>query len=343
MASSNPAVPTLPLRDQMPKIVDLPEQSQPPPSFPSQLETSTPPQKEPLQPERAKPPISSTRIPLSPRSSPYLANSFPRVYRPLNSDNHDADTANMSSSLPVRVTPRAPSKRYRPPTPPSGAMTISPQVLSLASPPRKKARPTPVFDGSPTPPPRSITPMRTPTPSVTNSKGLGNARNLPIPVTPDRDLPTLTELLASSRRSKRRPRPPSRRNTQSIPEEQDEINEAHSAPLRDRTPTREADLSPAKSYFSSPASGYSDSPGVEDLHLRSVTPMMSFTQNPNAFMPQYTSSQQPPFGRVGSGFFGYNSQFDVEGQVDRVSELLEKDVDFDGWLRKTPLMEEASQ
>lgn len=30
---------------------------------------------------------------------------------------------------------------------------------------------------------------------------------------------------------------------------------------------------------------------------------------------------------------GYNSQFDVEGQVGLVSDLLERDVDFDGWLK----------
>jgi Wiskott-Aldrich syndrome protein len=39
--------------------------------------------------------------------------------------------------------------------------------------------------------------------------------------------------------------------------------------------------------------------------------------------------------RGSSGFLatGYDSQFDVEGQMDRVSELLERDVDFDGWLK----------
>jgi hypothetical protein len=37
---------------------------------------------------------------------------------------------------------------------------------------------------------------------------------------------------------------------------------------------------------------------------------------------------------------GYSSQFDVERHVDRVSELLEKDVDFDGWLRDMPAAEE---
>lgn len=39
----------------------------------------------------------------------------------------------------------------------------------------------------------------------------------------------------------------------------------------------------------------------------------------------------------------YNSQFDVEGQVDRVSELLDRDVDFDGWLRDIPEEEGENQ
>ncbi|KAL0947848.1 hypothetical protein HGRIS_013909 [Hohenbuehelia grisea] len=42
-------------------------------------------------------------------------------------------------------------------------------------------------------------------------------------------------------------------------------------------------------------------------------------------------SQADNFGGVPFGV--YNSQFDVEGEVGRVNELLEKDVDFDGWLR----------
>ncbi len=46
-------------------------------------------------------------------------------------------------------------------------------------------------------------------------------------------------------------------------------------------------------------------------------------------------------GRGSSGVFGmgYNSQFDVEGQVGLVSDLLERDVDFDGWLRDIPEVE----
>lgn len=42
-----------------------------------------------------------------------------------------------------------------------------------------------------------------------------------------------------------------------------------------------------------------------------------------------------PLDRGSSGFFamGYSSQFDVEGRVGRVDEILGQDVDFDGWLR----------
>lgn len=33
---------------------------------------------------------------------------------------------------------------------------------------------------------------------------------------------------------------------------------------------------------------------------------------------------------------GYNSQFDVDGRVDQVSEFLERDVDFDKWIKDIP-------
>ncbi len=52
---------------------------------------------------------------------------------------------------------------------------------------------------------------------------------------------------------------------------------------------------------------------------------------------------QPPgpdhsLERAGSGVFamGYNSQFDLEGQIGAVNDILERDVDFDGWLRDIP-------
>lgn len=38
--------------------------------------------------------------------------------------------------------------------------------------------------------------------------------------------------------------------------------------------------------------------------------------------------------RTGSlGMFGYNSQFDVDGNVDEVSAMLERDVDVDHWYK----------
>jgi hypothetical protein len=87
-----------------------------------------------------------------------------------------------------------------------------------------------------------------------------------------------------------------------------------------------------------------------------------FTQGSKRFSPDFVSTQlgyrspghhEENMGSIGdsellpnlkgsSGMLGmgYNSQFDVEGQVDRVSEMLERDVDFDGWLKDVPEDEE---
>jgi hypothetical protein len=97
---------------------------------------------------------------------------------------------------------------------------------------------------------------------------------------------------------------------------------------------------------------------------RSHSPdLPGFTQNPGAFDPDFLSTQArfdvpaaeqlgiqigsnagTPLDHGSSEIFGtgYNSQFDVEGQVDRVSELLERDVDFDGWLNDMHDGEEVS-
>lgn len=99
--------------------------------------------------------------------------------------------------------------------------------------------------------------------------------------------------------------------------------------------------SPTKSYFSSHAASPSLSPvTTRNLLLQSPeSPVFSFTQdNNNNFRPPYTSTQdgaKRPLGPTSSGVFGmgYSSQFDIEKHVDRVSELLERDVDFDSWLR----------
>lgn len=120
-------------------------------------------------------------------------------------------------------------------------------------------------------------------------------------------------------------------------------SDAPSTPGKKDWPAPEKIPSPTKSvrsYFSAPDSDLGDSPMKANLLLESpVSPMLSYAQNPSGFLPQITSTQvgkgSPTAGRTNKGIFGmgYSSQFDVERHVDRVSELLEKDVDFDGWLR----------
>ncbi|EJF58036.1 hypothetical protein DICSQDRAFT_139855 [Dichomitus squalens LYAD-421 SS1] len=354
------------------QITEVPELSFLPPSFPSQLQTSTPP----LNDKRHKPrPIA----PCSPPTSPLSAKSFDAA-RPKRQDAQQA-----SSSQPLASPLRKPAKRGRPTASPDYVgMNISPSLATARSLLTKRARTDatpqaatqePASSGSvlvppSTPPPVSSLPTAPATP-VSRSKGLGNAKGLPVPTTPnEHPLPTLTDLLASSRRSRPRPRPPSRKNV------------SHNKPVvrdTDELPNHETELpvisdnerepSPTKTYFSSPASGSSGSPGSVAHRPRSPISPLGFTQHPSAFAPQIVSSQRPqsavdgahdPFlsvpapnegqGQNGgglmrgsSGFFGmgYSSQFDVEGHVEQVSELLERDVDFDGWLRDLDAEEEG--
>ncbi|KAH7924074.1 hypothetical protein BV22DRAFT_1196198 [Leucogyrophana mollusca] len=330
MASTSVPLNTSLASDDVPKITEFPEAPYLPPSFPPQLETSTP------QPLREKPPPI---LPNAPSSSSPSASAC--VDSPVSDHRHKGNDRkhNASSSLPLPITPRQPVKRAR-----SVASPADPAAVPHLSPPAKRPRtdlPHGDIPSSSTPSPATPAREPEPVPEVTNKQALGNAEGGILTTTPHRNLPTLDELLASSRRSKPRPRPPSRK----LPFVKDSETAKAATLPRPHTPIREENPSPTKSYFSSPASP-TESPGSPRAAvLRSpVSPMFSFAQNPNAFLPQYTSTQQPlargggSMGRTGSGFFamGYNSQFDVEGQVDRVSELLEKDVDFDGWLRDIP-------
>ncbi|KAI6138009.1 hypothetical protein EDD17DRAFT_1675187 [Pisolithus thermaeus] len=103
--------------------------------------------------------------------------------------------------------------------------------------------------------------------------------------------------------------------------------------------TTKKNLSPTKSHFSSHASSPSASSiSNRNLLLRSPqSPVFCFADQPDAFRPPYTSTQNGPKARglASSDLLGvgYSSQFDVEKHVDRVSELLEKEVDFDSWLK----------
>ncbi len=214
-----------------------------------------------------------------------------------------------------------------------------------------------------TPPPISSLPTAPVTP-VSRHKGLGNAKGIPVPTTPNSNpLPNLTDLLATSRRSRPRPRPPSRKSTphsRARSRESDEALDLETDLPAVAEDEGEREPSPTKTYFSSPASGSSGSPGSVAQRAASPVSPLGFTQHPSAFAPRFASSQRPlllgdgedpflaapatrgglPQGdgglmRGSSGFFGmgYSSQFDVEGHVEQVSELLGHDVDFDGWLR----------
>lgn len=207
----------------------------------------------------------------------------------------------------------------------------------------KKMRPTPA------PAPRSHTPM-----GSELGLELGNAPILLVPSTPDQgqpqqqdvlyqdgdkagkegkkdwraertqDLPTLDELLASSRRSAARPQ----REGAGVGKE------------KDHTPTP----TPARSTFSSPASA---TPTPSPFAMPSSALVAEALWSPGTPAPDFAfgglgatgtgTGGIGGLGRAGTGSSGfgfglYRYGSDVEGQ-DRVSELLEKDVDFEGWLR----------
>ncbi|KAL6308572.1 hypothetical protein BKA93DRAFT_716105, partial [Sparassis latifolia] len=349
--------------------IDDSTQSFLPPSFPSQLRTSTP-----QQLEKVKAP-SKQRKPAPIPHEPHISLSSSPQSQPVRiaARGLPPDT---SSSQPAYSPTRRAVKRPRHSTPTSKAGAVPTTLgLSYVTPPPKRVRGEPVPPSSDAPPPSTpptatseLNPITPPRP-VPSSKGLGNAKGLPVPTTPNRQgLPTLTELLASSRRSKPRPRPPSRKirsetkpqlhNTKpmGIGVEDDVL------PLYEEDEIQDPEPSPAKTYLSSPASGSSDSPGSTLHRPRSpISPL--FTQQPDVFAPALASTQrldvraglvaagvgthslgrQLLAGGSGGFFRGYNSQFDVEGQVGRVSELLERDVDFEGWLRDVPDVEEKEE
>ncbi|KAK7679605.1 hypothetical protein QCA50_017316 [Cerrena zonata] len=367
-------------------IADVSEMSFLPPSFPTHLQTSTPKgaiTKATSPASREKPPPIYPRLFFS--SSP-ISTPFTRS-PPLNGHHRDQDNA-PSSSLPTS-SPRVNLKRQRPLTPPDDDPFVSKTHIPLT----KKKKTDEVFDRSPrldhvsvpsSPPPPSSSPpsasprLRSRSPSQlarTHSKDLGNAKGLPVLTTPDRNkaLPTLSQLLASSRRSRPRPRPPSRKlksltttpsrngprvaehdgqdaRPETIQEERDVLPEVIVNP---RTP------SPVRTFFSSPASGSSGSTpqSIRQKRLGSpISPLINSELHMDRFVPPFTSTQRPD-GDVDhhsenraqtswvppatGGFLGYSSQFDVDRQVDQVNELLDRDVDFDGWLKDIPEVEDV--
>ncbi|THH21244.1 hypothetical protein EUX98_g8423 [Antrodiella citrinella] len=239
-------------------------------------------------------------------------------------------------------------------------------------------------ESSAPPPPSSPPPVDTPALSKSTSplqpalmgkpsSSSGHSLNLPVLETPKRkELPTLTDLLASSRKSKTRPRPPSRKLSSPAVD----VTISSNYPNQHEAETRHnvlpvlledasvPDISPAKTYFSSPASGSAHSTPEHRRPRSPISPLfgtgggnISMNMNISHFSPPFTSTQhghghEPGSGssqygglggesqrghglvRGSSGLFGmYNSQFDVEAQVGQVSDLLDRDVDFGEYLK----------
>ena len=166
-------------------------------------------------------------------------------------------------------------------------------------------------------------------------------------VTPKRER-SLTPLLASSHKVMPRPRPPSRKSSP--------LKGSQAPPVEIGDDDEQLISRGSKVYFSSPASSTSSaSPPRKKGPLPPGSPSLlvldhsnpNFTMNPEAFAPLFTSTQNGPEGdrsgggggralsRKGTGssagLFKYNSQYDVDRNVDEAMALLEKDVDEDNW------------
>ena len=209
--------------------------------------------------------------------------------------------------------------------------------------------------------------------------------NPSLPATPKRNLPTLTELLASAKKGKQKlhspkslkpksavsvsvdsatnnkskfcfpsPLPPLPAVSEDNPFMLDPyaISVDHSALELDIDP----DSLPTKSLSSlagSDSEDEDDEPKYKGLafDFSSFHPYATSTQHQNYAHEGRKGHGSPFLGENGRtttsggaalslGFGGYNSQFDVAAQVDKVDKLLEKDVDYEGWLRDPSLERE---
>jgi hypothetical protein len=172
----------------------------------------------------------------------------------------------------------------------------------------------------------------------------------PIPRTPEKPLPTLTALLASSTK-KRRPRanlafqegpsvPRMRQETnEAIPpiatltisqppsssQEVDELISETSIPRFTQNPKA---FAPADASFFGP-----DAPiAAASDELRS-SQLPGFSQDPRAFAPLDASGAGGKMGMFSR--LPFSSQImdgELDGNIERISELLERDIDFEGWL-----------
>ena len=224
----------------------------------------------------------------------------------------------------------------------------------------KKARTMPSLEGSPVAAgfPRPGSPA-----SALDDE---NETDFPLPTTPKRqNLPTLTELLASTKKGKKKPHSPKGLKPKSAVSSSIDSSTKPTTKFRFPSPVPptadleydpymldpyainvdheldvDLDVSPTKSLSSLAGSDSED----ENDELNHQAPGLDFSLS--SFNPYATSTQHQNHARAGapvlssSGFGGYNSQFDIAGQVDQVDKLLEKDVDYEKWSRDPSLERE---
>ncbi|KZV67768.1 hypothetical protein PENSPDRAFT_754660 [Peniophora sp. CONT] len=238
------------------------------------------------------------------------------------------------SSSPPPSPPPVSRKRSRESSPLHGRG--SDEELYAPSSPAKKPRvaepaPAPIAQASSLP--RMSTPPLSEAHTDSSSlPGLGNAAAV-FPITPSRTgrIPASGErVLASSQRSRSRPRPPSRSASRA----------ASRAPSQhEMGPPRTPDPGPTpKPFFSSPASSSSGSED-EPMPPPGLSPIADYTAHPSSFAPQFTSTQKGA-GATGYGGLAYSSQYDVEHDVGNISHRLDQDVDFEQWLHDSPVPDE---
>lgn len=184
------------------------------------------------------------------------------------------------------------------------------------------------------------------------------------PLTPKPQVkPTLNELLASSKKTDKTPKLKSRETKDRKPEDSSKLPSPPPLPIEVHNPYLLSpyrlsvdlafdDVLPAKS-LSSLAGSDSESEADENGALGegdasgfgSFKPMFSSTQvqfgSPQTGL-MGTATMKSRESGTGYAWGGYNSQFDVDRQVDQVDKILEKDVDYDGWLREPTPEREGS-
>jgi hypothetical protein len=336
------------LSNRLMNVVDDLQSFLPPSFLSSQIITSTPNAK-PISSDKHKPnPIAFTASPIDSPVSPPLTSPRAKVYS--RQDKSPSFPA-IPSSLPLPVAPT----RNR-----DGTLNDN-NKRPFYSPDRavKKARTMPSLDSS------------------LIAAGFDIAQDVPSPTTPKRqNLPTLTELLASAKKGKK---PQSSKGTNS----QSADVESGTKPTRFPSPlpplednpymldpyaisvNHDLDFSPTKSLSSLAGSDSEDEHENDELKHQvlglkfspsSFNPYATSTQRQNYPYEVHeghviTSSRSGPFpdeneqagAALSLGFGGYNSQFDVAGQVDKVDKPLEKDVDYEGWLRDPSLEREGAR